>query len=202
MTISLTSYSALRPTRQLIVLFPASAPVNPDQANRIWEIARSKQVNVLLLGLTNDFGKESQLRRKLITMAAYIKYPGIATDIIVEHGTDWVRHIKRIWQSGDSIACYKGHKVGLLHKSLDLVLGAKLGAPVYLLSGYQPTTRLNSPIWSSVAAWCGSIVITGGFLWIEIMIAGLPPDWAHTLLSYLGILVVFVLLMLWNSLFP
>jgi hypothetical protein len=201
MTDSLTSHPDIRSTCKLIVLFPASAPVSPDQANRIWEIARSKQVNVLLLGLTNDFGEESQLRRKLITMAAIIRYPGVSTDLKVEHGTDWVRQVKRIWQAGDIIACYEDQKLRFNHKSLDQVLRSKLNVPIYMLSGYEPTTNPNSIFWSRVAFWSGSLALIGVFLWAEQKVIELPQDWAHTLLIYLFIFVEFGLLWLWNSLF-
>jgi hypothetical protein len=201
MTISLTSYSALRPTRQLIVLFPASAPVSPDQANRIWEIARSKKANVTLLSLTNDYGEESQVRRKLITMAAIINYPGVSTDFKVEHGTDWVRQVKRIRQAGDIIACFEGHTVGFLHKSLDQVLKSKLDTPIYMLTGYQPTANPNSAFWSHIAFWSGSLTLIGSFLWAEVKIVELPQDWVHTLLMYLLGFTVFVGLWFWNSLF-
>jgi hypothetical protein len=201
MTNSLPSHPVLRPACQLIVLFPASAPVNPDQANRIWEIARSERANVLLLSLTNDIEEEYQVRRKLISLAAIIRYPGVSADIRVEHGSNWVRQVERIRQAGDILACFEGHKVGLLHKCLDQVLESKLDVPIYLLKGYQPATNPSPAFWSKVALWLGSFLIIGGFLWAEATIVELPQDWGHTVLVYLIALILFVSLWFWNSLF-
>jgi hypothetical protein len=201
LTYPIASHSETHPTRRLIVLFPASEPDSPDLAHRIWEIARSLQTNVLLLSLTNDFDEEARLRRNLITMAAVIKDSNISTEILIEYGSDWVGQVKKIWRAGDIVACYEGQKVGFMHKSLDQVLRSNLESPIYLLSGYQPTTNPNSTYWSRVASWSGSLAIIGGFLWAEMKIVQLPQDWAHTVLVYISIFVEIALILLWNSLF-
>ena len=199
--ISPVSHLDPNPGRRLIVLFPASEMDTPELAHRIWEIARSLQLNVLLLSLSDDIGEEAQLRRKLITMAAIIKYPGVSTDIKIEHGTDWVGQVKRIWQTGDCIAYYEDHKVGFLHKPLGQVLRSKLDVPIQILPGCQPGINPHPKFWSSMASWYGSFAIIGGFLWAEVKIVEMPPDWVHSLLMYLFIFVVLVLLWFWNSLF-
>jgi hypothetical protein len=190
-----------QPARRLIVLFPASEADTPELSHRIWEIARSLQANVLLLSLTNDFDEESRLRRNLITMAAIIRDPSVSTDILIEHGSDWAGQVKKIWQTGDTVACYAGQKVGIMHKSLEQVLRSKLEAPIYILSSYQPATNPNPTFWLRVSAWSGSLAIIGGFLWAEVKIGQLPQDWAYTALICTCIFVEIVLLFLWNSLF-
>ena len=199
--LSPASHSVPGPAPRLIVLFPASEPDTHELEHRVWEIARSLHLNVLLLSLTNDFYEEAQLRRELITMAAVIKDPNVSTDILIEHGNDWVGQVKKVWRTGDVVACYEGQKSGLLQKSLDQVLKSNLEAPIYLLSGYQPATNPNPSFWSQVAAWSGSLAIIGGFLWAEVKIGQLSQDWAHTALIYICIFVELALILLWNSLF-
>ena len=199
--ISPASHSNLEPAHRLIVLFPTSEPDSPDLENRIWEIARSLQLNVLLLSVTNDFDEEAQLRRKLINMAAVIKDPYISTDIMIEHGNDWVKQVRKIWQAGDIVACYAGQKVGLMRKSLDQVLRSDLEATIYILSNYQPARNPNSTFISRALFWLGSLAIIGGFLWAEVEIVQLPQDWAHTSLLYVGIFLEIGLLWVWNSVF-
>ena len=189
-----------QPARRLIVLFPASEPDTPGLVHRIWEIARSLRLNVLLLSLSNDFEEESQLRRKLITMAAMIKDPNVSTDILIEHGNDWLGQVRKVWQAGDIVACYEGQKVGFMRKSLEQVLESNLEAQIYLLSGYQPARNPSSTFVSRVSAWTGSLAIIGGFLWAEMKIVQLPQDWTHTLLVYVCIFVEIALILLWNSL--
>ena len=201
LTVTPASFPHLQPARRLIVLFPASEPEPTNPAHRIWDIARTLQANVLLLSLSNDFEEESRLRRNLITLAALIKDPSVSTDILIEHGNDWVGQVKKVWRTGDVVACYEGQKSGLLQKSLDQVLKSNLEAPIYLLSGYQPATNPNPSFWSQVAAWSGSLAIIGGFLWAEVKIGQLSQDWAHTALIYICIFVELALILLWNSLF-
>jgi len=195
------SGQCLNPVPRLIVLFPASETETPDLEHRIWEIARSLHLNVLLLSLTNDFDEEAQLRRKLITMAAIIKDPNVSTDIMIEHGNDWVRQVRKIWRAGDIVACYAGQKVGLMRKPLDQVLRSSLEATIYILSDVQPPRNPNSSFISRVLFWLGSLGIIGGFLWAEVNIVQLPQDWTHTVLIYVCIFVEVTILYLWNSLF-
>ena len=200
---STRSASAQRPEpgRRLIVLFPASETDTPDLEHRIWEIARSLHLNVLLLSLTSDYDEEAQLRRKLITMAAVIKDPYVSTDIMIEHGNDWVKQVRKVWMEGDIVACYAGQKVGIMRKSLDQVLKSNLKATIYILSNYQPAVNQNSKFISQALFWSGSLAIIGGFLWAEVKIVQLPQDWAHDALIYSCVIVEIVLIFLWNSLF-
>jgi hypothetical protein len=186
---------------RLIVLFPASETDTPDLEHRIWEIARSLHLNVLFLSLTNDFDEEAHLRRKLITMAAVIKDPNVSTDIMIEHGNDWVGQVRRVWQARDIVACYAGQKVGLMRKSLDQVLSSSLEGPIYILSDSQPAEKQNSNFISRAFFWLGSLTIIAGFFWAEVKIVQMPQDWAHTALIYVCLVVEVTLIWMWNSLF-
>jgi hypothetical protein len=198
--LSPVSHSVPNPAPRLIVLFPASETDTPDLEHRIWEIARSLKLSVLLLGLTNDFDEESRLRRKLITMAAVIKDPYVSTEIMIEHGSDWVRQVKKVWMEGDILACYTGQKVGLMRKPLDQVLKSSMNATIYPISDYHPAQHPNSTFISKLLLWLGSLAIIGGFLWAEIKIVQLPQDLAHNVLIYACIVVEIVFIWLWNFL--
>jgi hypothetical protein len=179
--------------RRLIVLFPSSETDSPSLSQRIWEIARSLHLNVLLLSLSEDFDAEPQLRRKLITMASIIKDPNVSADIMIEHGNDWVGQVSKVWQEGDILACYADQKVGLMRKPLDQVLRSSLNAPIYFLSDDQPVQNPASTFISQVIPWVGSLA--------EVKIAQLPQDWTHTVLIYACIFTEAILIFLWNSLF-
>jgi len=200
---STRSASAQRPEPgcRLIVLFPASEADTPELEHRIWEIARSLHLNVLLLSLTSDYDEEAQLRRKLITMAAVIKDPNVSTEIMIEHGHDWVRQVRKVWRAGDIVACYAGQKVGLMRKPLDQILRSSLEATIYILSDYQPVRNPKRTFLSQLFFWLGSLGIIGGFFWVEVEIVQLPQNWTHTSLLYLGIFLEIGLLWVWNSIF-
>jgi hypothetical protein len=195
------SHSEFGTARRLIVLFPASETDTPELDHRIWEIARSLKLNVLLLSLSNSYDEEAQLRRKLITMAAVIKDPYISTEIMIEHGNNWVKQVSKIWRNGDVTACYAGHKVGLMRKPLDQVLKSRLETAVYIISEYQPTRDTFSMFISSASAWLGSLTIIGVFFWAEAKIVLLPQDWAHTVLIYAFVILEIFFVWLWNLLF-
>ena len=186
---------------RLIVLFPASESISPELEHRIWEIARSLHLNVLLLSVTNDFDEESQLRRKLITMAAIIKDPNVSTDILIEHGTDWVRQVKKLWRKGDIVACYANQKVGIMRRTLDQILHSSLNMPVYILADVHPIKKSKSILLSQFFFWLGSLAIVGGFFWVEAKLVQLPQDWAHSALIYVCVLVEFAVISFWSSLF-
>jgi len=189
------------PAPRLIVLLPASEPDTHDLENRIWEIARSLQLNVLLLSLTNDLDEESQLRRKLITMAAMIKDPYVSTEIIIEHGNDWVRQVKKLWRKGDIVACYANQKAGILRKALDQILRSSLNMPVYILADARAVKSTKSTLLAQSFFWLGSLAVVGGFFWAEARLVQLPQDWAHSALIYVCLFAEFVFILLWNSLF-
>jgi hypothetical protein len=186
---------------RLIVLFPASEFDTPDLEHRIWEIARSLQLNVLLLSLTNDFDEELQVRRKLITMAAMIKDPFVSTEFMIAPGSDWVRQVKKLWRKGDIVACYANQKVGIMRKALDQILRSSLNISVYILADPQPVKDSKSTFLTQFSFWLGALAIIGGFFWAEARLVQLPQDWAHSALIYVCIFAEFVLLLLWNSLF-
>jgi len=195
------SHSDSEPAPRLIVLFPASEADSPELEHRIWEIACSLQLNVLLLSLTNDFDEEPQIRRKLITMAAIIKDPNVSTEIMIEHGNDWVWQVKKLWRKGDIVACYANQKVGIMRKALDEILRSSLNMPVYILADARSIKNSKSTFLSQFFFWLGSLGIVGGFFWAEAQLVQLPQDWAHSVLIYVCIFAEFVFILLWNSLF-
>lgn len=190
------------PTNRLIVLFPAQAADSPNQSRRIWEIARSFGVNVLLLSLCDDYYEESQLRRQLIMMAAMIGDSHVCVDIKIDHGSDWLGSVKKIYRSGDVIACYAGQRVGLTQKPLHEILRLQWDATIYVLSEDQPIKNSKPKLLLQASYWLGALAIIGGFLWLEVELGQLPQDWAHNLLLYFCVLVEVGLLLLWNSIFP
>ena len=136
-----------------------------------------------------------------LIMAAMIKEPNVSTDILIEHGNDWVKQVRKIWQKGDIVACYAGQKVGLLRKPLDQVLKSSLEATIYILSDYRPIKNPKRTFFSQFFFWLGSLAIVGGFFWVEAKLVQLPQDWAHSALIYVCVLVEFAVISFWSSLF-
>jgi len=189
------------PTNRLIVLFPAQAADSPNQSRRIWEIATSFGLSVLLLSLCDDYYEESQLRRQLITMAALVGDSHICADIRIDHGSDWLGSVRKIYRPGDVIACYAGQRVGLMQKPLHEILRLQWDATIYVLSADEPIKNSKPKFISQVAFWLGALAIVGSFLWLEVNMVQLPQDWAHNFLFYLCVFVEIGILWFWNSFF-
>ncbi len=139
------------PACRLIVLFPASAEDNPNLSHRIWEIAKSSGLNVLLLSLCTDSREQGHLRRMLVMMAASVKDIDISTEIMIERGNDWLGLAKSIYRPGDVIACYAGQRVGLMREFLHEVLRSQLEVPIYILSDDQPIKNFGSKLLSQTS---------------------------------------------------
>ena len=133
LTISTPSRSDRISAGRLIVLCPGFEMESSKIASQIWGIAKSLGVNVLLLGLSNDHGEDSRLRRKLIILSASIKDANISAEIMLEHGSDWARQLKKILQPGDVVACYADQRTGILRKPLGQSLKSILNVPIYIL---------------------------------------------------------------------
>jgi hypothetical protein len=185
----------------LIVLIPEGESDHSFLSRRIWEIANSLNLDVLLLSLYTDYTEEAQLRRTLVTMAAVIKDGRISTEIVIEHGNDWIGRVQSTLLPGDVVACFAGQKVGLWRKSLDQILRSSLQAPIYILSNYHPVKNSGSTLRSQAISWSGSLAIIGGFFLAEMKIAQVPQDWTHTLLLYICIFAEIGLIWAWNSFF-
>jgi hypothetical protein len=201
LTYSPATLSTLEPEHRLIVLFPASEMDSSNLSHRIWEIATSFHLNVVFLSLCNDFAEETQLRRKLVTLASLVKDVNLSTEIMIEQGNDWVGRVKYIWKPGDIVACYAGQRVGLMHRPLEEALRSSLETQIYFLSEYHPVSNPTSTFLSQISSWLGSFAIIGGFFWAEVKVVQLPQDWAHTALLYLYVLVEIILIWAWNSIF-
>jgi hypothetical protein len=119
----------------------------------------------------------------------------------VEFGKNWLNVVKSNWREGDEIVCFAEQHTGLMKKPLSQMLEANLNATVYVLSGlYLPDS--SRPNWLPGAmAWAGSIGLLAGFFWLDVRIAQMPQDWAHTSLLYLSLLIEVLLIWAWNSIF-
>jgi len=190
----------LESARRLIVLIPADADYSAA-TRRIWELANATGSSVQFLGLCKDAAQEPGLRRELVTMSALVQDGRVATEVKIEIGTNWVYAIRSDCQPGDMIVCFAEQCAGLLHKPLSQVLGAKLNAPIYILSDSHTQNISRSNRLSQIMVWMGSIGIIAGSALLQIRIISLAQGWAQTTLLILSVMGEFWLISGWNTLF-
>lgn len=185
--------------QRLLVLISADVDFT-TVARRIWKLATETNSAVQLLGLCKDTLEEPAMRRMMITLSALIQDAKTPVEIKLEHGTNWVKLVKKHYRAGDMIVCMADHSVGLRRRPLSQLLESDLQVPVYILSG-PPSQPARPGLGSRLMAWIGPIAIIVGFFVLQIRIVQLPRDGIQTLLFILLLIPEFWLIGLWNSLF-
>jgi hypothetical protein len=188
------------PDRRLIVLIPAASDYTAA-TRRVWELANSLGARVELLGLCQDEEQEQGLRRQLVTMASLLQDGRVITEFKVEFGTNWVRAVKRNYQSGTIVVCFAEQCTGLLHRPLSQILQSNLNVPLYILSGLHPQNLPQLNWLSQIMAWSGLLGIISGSFLLQVRITSLPPDWAQTTLMILSVIGEIWFIWGWNNLF-
>ena len=185
--------------RQLIVLIPAGADC-ASVTRRICKLASETNSCVQLFGLYRDEEEELALRRELVMTSALIRDAKVYVEITVKHGSDWVRAIRDIYQTGDLIVCLTDQSTGLRRKPLSQILESNFKTTIYILSE-SPMQKQKSGLLTQVIAWAGLIAIIGGFFVLQVDITRMPQDGFQTLLLILLLVPEIWLVQLWNSLF-
>jgi hypothetical protein len=188
-----------RSARRLIVLLPAESDTGAI-THRLWELANTAGIQILLLSLCKDAAQEPSLRRRLITMVSLLQDGKVSAEVKVDVGTNWLLFAKRFYQAGDMIVCFAEQRAGLLHRPLSQILQSDLNAPVYILSGLYPQNLPRSNRLSQILAWTGSLgIIVGSFL-LQIKITAIPQGWAQTTLLIGSVIGEVWLIWVWNKL--
>ena len=198
-TLSSLSHYESESGRRLIVLVPESEIDTSSAARKIWELANALGSRVQFLGLCKDVTREPSLRRQIISMASIVGDDRVFVESKIEFGNNWLKFVKPNLNKGDVIACFAEHNTGLANRSLSQILAPRLNTTIYILSGlYSKPARSNWP--SSAMVWAGSIAIISAFSLIQVSLAQLSQDWAHTSLFFISLLFEFGVVSLWNSL--
>lgn len=189
------------PARRLLVLMPDPEADSVNAARRVWELANFLKGRVQLLGLCHDEVQEASLRRRMVTLAAMVSAEDRPVESKVEFGRDWLDAVRKNWREGDVVICFAGQPAGLGRRSLGELLESNLNVTVHVLDGVYPAETPRPQWFTSLLGWGGSLGLIAGFLWLQVGLASLSKDWAHTALIYLSVLLEVGAVWGWNSLF-
>jgi hypothetical protein len=183
-------------------------------ASRILDLAHARGLRILLLGIAPDSSTAAEVRRRLVTVAAFIREeqarigPALARggsahapEIVIEAGRRWIGGVESVLREDDLLACYSQPSPGFLERPLDGILGSALNRAVYIFTGPPvPRSGLRHTL-GQAAAWLGSLASIAGFLLLEMRIVPMAAGWVQTalLLILLGVEVGWI--WLWNSWF-
>jgi hypothetical protein len=183
-------------------------------ASRILELAQRQSLGILLLGVAPDPSGVSELRRQLVTIAAFIRQeqarmglagsrgvPAHSLEIQIEIGRDWLRGIKDELQPGDTVACSSAQVVGMLGRPLTDVLASNLNVPIYAFAGLERPRGNPQHALSQVAAWVCSLASIGGFLFLQARMVTYVQGWPQSALLLLTLGMEVASIWFLNSLF-
>ena len=175
-------------------------------ASRILELARSRGLGVMLLGIVPDLSTkgDAELRRKLVRVAAFIKdaMQGLLpVEIRMDGGQRWLDAVRYIVQPGDLLACCSDWSVGKLQRPLNDVLGAGLQTSVYVFADLGKTNIERKDLFSRVAGWVASLASVAAFCIVSAQIVLATQGLVQSILLLGALAVEIAVIYFVNSLF-
>jgi hypothetical protein len=136
-------------------------------AGRILELARSRGLGILLVGLVHEPENEPELRRQLVRIAAFIgnarrRDEALPVEIHIQRGMGWLDSLRCLLRPGDQLACCADWNTGGLRRPLNDVLGGALMQPVYVFADLRPERVDRRTRITSLLGWLlslGSVVV-------------------------------------------
>jgi hypothetical protein len=182
-------------------------------AGRILQVAESRGLAILLVGIAPDSSGASALRRKLVTIAAFIgeeltrtgsgvksSVGAHAPDIRVEQGRNWLAGVRMLLTPSDTLACYSAENIRTTDKPMDDVLGTALNRPIYTFTGLHRPPRSSRNYLSQAAAWVGSLGSIVAFFAMQARIVVALHGLAQSFLLFLALAAEIGCIWLLNSL--
>jgi hypothetical protein len=195
--------------RLLVVMFDAHEEA--ALAGRILALAGTRGLPVILVGIAPDPKGKQELRRKLVTIAAFLRgensnrsahpqeyYAAFGVEILMEEGRDWLDKLRGQLQSNDLLACYAEQYVGTRRRPLSDVLSSNLNVPIYTFSGLLPA-RDEESLLIRTASWLGSLGSIGGFLMLQWRIVAASQGPTQSVLLLLTLIAEVGVIWLLNS---
>jgi len=169
-------------------------------AGRILEAAGRGGRAVLLLGIDAGFIQETELRRSMALLAAFLRNAGTEAEIRIEHGQDWLPRLSTYVGREDLLACcLEGDPAGL-GTPLHDVLSGHSRLPVLVFAGAGAWQEEPKGILRGLAPWLASLAVILGFLWLQIWLTQLGGGAQATSLLVLTLPVEVGLIWLCNAL--
>ena len=169
-------------------------------AGRIQELAAVRGQEVFMLGVASKAVPESELRRKLALLAAFLHEAGTRAQFQMRNSHDWIPALENLLGENDLLACcvVEGSPsagVGWLDQ-----VGTRFDRPVYAFMDGEAVVQRGPTLLRRVASWIGSSVIILGFFWLQVQLSQAGGGAAQTDLLLLSLPVEIGMIWLLNSL--
>ncbi len=168
-------------------------------AGRIHGIARARGAHVLLIGVAPDPALETELRRELALLAAFVRNAGTHAEVRVERDLEWLSGFRYLLGDHDMLACCAGNSPHQTRQTWADVLSTRLSRPVYVFGQADLAQSPGVGRLRGLLPWLGSIVILLGFLWLQIQLSQHAGSAADTTVLMLSVPIEVGLIWLCNS---
>lgn len=140
-------------------------------AVRIHQAAAATGRDVLMIGVSSPAVPDSEVRRKLALLAAFVRDAGSACEIRVENDLSWIPEFRLGLTEGDLLACSAGAdlQAGTSHW-IDL-LAREFRRDIHVFTDESSATVQRPGVSRRIAPWLCSIGIVAGFTWMQISLA-------------------------------
>ncbi len=202
-TATLSPWIAAQPSiagddsRLVVVIAAVSEPAS--LARRVLSQTANGIQPVLLLGVAPTPAGESELRRSLVAVEAFVAAQGHRVELQTASGRGWLEKIRPAFRPLDLIACYEEEGAGISRQPLSDALARGLQATVHDLTDTLRPFSSRRAILPQVGAWLGSIAILAGFLVLQAKIVVDMQDWTQTVTLVITLVPEIALIWLWNS---
>ncbi len=202
-TATLSPWIATRPSiagddsRLVVVIAAVSEPAS--LARRVLAQTLNGIQPVLLVGVAANAEGESELRRSLVAVEAFVAAQGHRVELQTAFGRGWLEKVRPQVRPADLVACYEEEGAGISRQPLSDVLARGLQVTVHDLTDTLRPFSSRRPMLPQVAAWLGSIVILAGFLVLQAKIVVEMQDWTQTVTLVITLVPEIALIWLWNS---
>jgi hypothetical protein len=163
----------LPPCSRLIVIMPESGFDLPSAHKRIWKLAVTEHLKVLLVHQPYRPEHEFRSRSQLTSLAASIRDWRVVVNTHIVFEKSIVRAVAQLIQPGDVIICFEDHFIpGFWSKErLADRLATRTNFPVYTLKGKLPQKNDQSLMtWREILIMVVSLAALIGFLALDVWI--------------------------------
>lgn len=180
--------------RRLIVIVPPADFNNLEFALKVGRLSQWGKKEILFVALARDPEKDSLLRRRMTTLASYVRSPNIESSYKLLFVNNWPEALRDLLAVGDRVICLEDHlTTGRFFQNIPLSqqLITTLKIPVCVVQGIRlsPEGSWIDTGLREFLIWTGVILTLLAFLLVQARIQQAFPDTLGTIMEVASIVI-------------
>jgi hypothetical protein len=184
----------LTASKRLVVLVPPGEFEEREFALKVGRIGQWGRKDILLVGLASEPIQDSRLRRRMATLASFLRTPHIETSYTLLYRENWLQALRELLNDDDRVICLENHNTtGRLFRQVSLAqtLASKLAIPVCVMQGLRFEVDEGSR-WAAVReflVWVSMLLTLVLFLLLQIRIQQVVPGTLGLMFELISIVI-------------